>query len=98
MKLGNLLIGALIGAVGYHLILKSRQKAANKPMSLEEKVKLTSDVVVDESNKYSDVLKKQYDIVMPSDQISKKVEQKANRLRMRRKEIDLNKIKEPVSI
>jgi len=98
MKLGNLLIGALIGAVGYHLILKSRQKAANKPMSLEEKAKLTSDVIVDESNKYSDVLKKQYDIVMPSDQISKKVEQKANRLRMRRKEIDLNKIKEPVSI
>jgi hypothetical protein len=44
------------------------------------------------------VLKKQYDIIMPSDQISKKVRQKGNEFTQRRREIDLNMIKEPVSI
>lgn len=98
MKLGDLLIGAFVGAVAYHIFLKSRQKAGNTPMTLGEKVKLTTDVIEEESQKYSDVLKKEYDIIMPSDQISKKVREKGNLFTQRRKEIDLNKIKEPVSL
>lgn len=99
MKLGDFLIGALVGGVVYHIYMKSRQKAvATKPMSLGEKVKLAVDVVEEESQKYSDVLKKEYDIVMPSDQINRKVRERGAALTQRRKEINLDKIKEPVSI
>lgn len=98
MKLGDFLIGALVGGVVYHIYMKSRQKAANKPMTLSEKVKVAVDVVEQESQKYSDVLKKEYDIIMPSDQISKKVRERGAALTQRRKEINLDKIKEPVSI
>ena len=99
MKLGDFLIGALVGGVVYHIYMKSRQKAvATKPMSLGEKVKLAVDVVEEESQKYSDVLKKEYDIIMPSDQINRKVRERGNALTQRRKEINLNKIKEPLSI
>jgi molybdate-binding protein len=99
MKLGDFLIGALVGGVVYHIYIKSRQKAAaSNPMTLGDKVKLASDVVEQESLKYSDILKKEYDIIMPSDQINKKVRERGAALTQRRKEINLNKIKEPVSI
>ena len=99
MKLGDFLIGALVGGVVYHIYMKSRQKAvATKPMSLGEKVKLAVDVVEEESQKYSDVLKKEYDIIMPSDQINKKVREKGKMFTQRRREIDLNQIKEPLSL
>ena len=99
MKIGDFLIGALVGGVVYHIYMKSRQKAvATKPMSLGEKVKLAVDVVEEESQKYSDVLKKEYDIIMPSDQINKKVREKGKMFTQRRREIDLNQIKEPLSL
>ena len=61
MKLGDFLIGALVGGVVYHIYMKSRQKAVStNPTTLGDKVKLAVDVVEEESQKYSDVLKKQY--------------------------------------
>lgn len=99
MKLGDFLIGALVGGVVYHVYLKSRQKAvANNPLTLGDKVKLAVDVVEEESQKYSDILKKEYDIIMPSDQIDRKVRDRGARLTERRKEINLNKVKQPLSL
>jgi hypothetical protein len=98
MKLVDFLFGAAVGVVAYHIYSKSRQRAGKTPLTLQEKVQIASDVIEQESQKYSDVLKKQYDIIMPSDQISKKVRQKGNEFTQRRREIDLNMIKEPVSI
>lgn len=95
MKYGQLILGVLLGAVGMHLLHK-RGYMSNNPK------KTTEDVIVavkeEEKAKYSTPLKKRFDIVMPSDLVSKKVRKKAEALTQGRYEVDLNKVKDPVSI
>lgn len=98
MRTINFLFAAAVGALGYHIWLKSTQKGVNKELTIEEKAKIVAEVVKDESQKYSDILKKQYDIIMPSDRVSAKVQAKAKQLTKGRYEVDLNKVKEPVKI
>jgi archaellum component FlaG (FlaF/FlaG flagellin family) len=69
-----------------------------KQLTAEEQAQIVSDVIVDESQKYSDVLKKQYDIIMLPNKLSNKVKAKAQELTRGRYEINLNKVKEPVTI
>jgi hypothetical protein len=98
MKTVNFLFAAAVGALAYHIWRKSTEKSANRQLTPEEKVQIVSDVIVDESQKYSDVLKKKYDIVMLPNKLSEKVKAKAEQLTRGRYEIDLNKVKEPVTI
>lgn len=98
MKIGDFLFGAAAGFLLYHVYSKSRQRAGSMPLTIEEKARIAAEVIQDESQKYSDILKKQYDIIMPSDQVSKKVREKANEITRSRYEINLQKIKEPVRI
>lgn len=98
MKLGDFLLGAAAGFLVYHIYRKSSERAANKPLTVEEKIAVATSVINDESQKYSDILKKQYDVVMPSDQVAKKVRQKGKEFTERRYAINLNQVKQPVSI
>lgn len=94
MKYGQFFIGALVGAVAMHIFHKMGYMS-NKPKTTET---LVTEVNKEERAKYSNPLKKNYDIKMPSDLVSKKVRQKAENLTQGRYEVDLNRIKQPVSI
>ena len=98
MKTINFLFAAAVGALAYHIWRKSTDKSAGRQLTVEEKAQIVAEVITDESQKYSDILKKQYDIIMPSDRVSAKVQAKAKQLTRVRYEIDLNKVKEPVTI
>lgn len=96
MKWTNFLFGVLVGGIAAHIWHRKDWKKKN---SSEAKMsEVTADVIQEESNKFSGVLKKQYDIVMPSDQISKKVRQKANELTAGRNTVRRDRVKPPVSI
>ena len=98
MKTVNFLFAAAVGALAYHIWRKSTEKSAGKQLTAEEQAQVVADVIVGESQKYSDVLKKQYDIIMPSDKVAAKVKAKAKQLTRGRYEVDLNKVKQPVTI
>lgn len=98
MKALNFVFAAALGGLVYHIWAKSTAKAERKEISAMERVNLLSDVITEESEKYTDILKKQYKIIMPADLISKKAKRKADVLNEGRFAIDLNKVKEPVTI
>jgi|688.fasta_scaffold110141_7 hypothetical protein len=98
MRTINFLFAAAVGALAYHIWRKSTEKSMGKQLTAEEQAQIVSDVIVDESQKYSDVLKKQYDIIMLPNKLSNKVKAKAQELTRGRYEINLNKVKEPVTI
>ena len=98
MRTINFLFAAAVGALAYHIWKKSTEKSVGKQLSAEEQAQIVSDVIVDESQKYSDVLRKQYDIIMLPNKISAKVKAKGQELTRGRYEINLNKVKEPVTI
>lgn len=98
MRTINFLFAAAVGALAYHIWRKSTGKSAGKQLTAEEQAMIVSDVIVDESQKYSDVLRKQYDVIMLPNKLSAKVKAKAQELTRGRYEINLNKVKEPVTI
>lgn len=97
MKAGDFLLGVLAGAVGYYLWLRMSEKKQSSG-ALAEQVNLAKEVIVEESAKFGGVLQKQYDIVMPSDIVNKKVRKKAKELTKGRNSIDPTKITQPVSL
>lgn len=94
MKYGQLILGVLIGGVAYYLWNENR----NKKNATDVVVDTIKEVKKEEEEKYPDVVKKKFDIVMPSDLVAKKVRAKGKDFTERRYEIDLNKVKEPLSI
>ena len=90
----DFIIGALAGAIAYHLW--SQEKAGNPPkISIQD---LATDVKAEEGEKYKNVMERQYKIVMPSDMINKKVREKADRLTAGRYSVDILNQKAPVQI
>lgn len=93
MKYGQLLLGVLVGAVAAHLW--HRKDWAKKEKTVEEVI---ADVKQEELKKYSEPLKKKYDIVLTPNKYTKRVLEKKEQLTRGRYEVDLNKVKQPVSI
>lgn len=90
----DFIIGALAGAIAYHLW--SQARAGNPPsISIED---LSTEVKAEEGQKYKNVMERQYNIVMPSDMINKKVREKADRLTAGRYSVDVLNQKKPVQI
>ena len=79
MKKGQTLLWVLGGAAVVYLLYK-KYWTPKKEKEVVVDAKIVSDVVENESDKYSPSLKRKYDIVMPSDQVSKKVQKKAKEL------------------
>lgn len=90
----DFIIGALAGAIAYHLWQQARQ--GNPPsISIED---LSTDVKAEEGAKYENVMNRNYKIVMPSDMINKKVREKADEITAKRYSVDVLNQKTPVQI
>jgi len=94
MKYGQFFVGLLVGAVAMHVLHKMGYMS-NNPKNAPDVVK---DVNQEELTNYSDPLRKKYDIVLKPNKYSKKVVEKAKDLTRGRYEVDLNKVKQPVSL
>ena len=97
---GNFLLGVGVGILAAYLWKQMSKKAGKQPekLTIEEAVTLAQDVVKDESNKFGSALKKEYDIVMPSDQVSKKVRMRSKELTEGRYAVKVDNIQKPVSL
>jgi|688.fasta_scaffold01175_60 hypothetical protein len=100
MKSTNFLLGAAVGILAAYVWRQIYSKSGKNPVDLtpREIGVITQEVIQEEGNKFGDALKNKYDIVMPSDQISKKVREKARKLTDGRFAIKEDKIKEPVNL
>jgi hypothetical protein len=94
MKYGQFFVGLLVGAVAMHVLHKMGYMS-NNPKNASDAVK---DVNEDELSNYSDPLRKKYDIVLKPNKYSRRVVEKAKDLTEGRYEVDLNRVKQPVSI
>ena len=83
-----------------HLWNRVYGKTGKNPadLTVREVAVVAQDVIREEGGKFGEALKREYDIVMPSDQISKKVVEKAKDLTRGRYAIQEDKIKTPVSL
>jgi hypothetical protein len=98
MKLFDFLVGFGAGLLVYHLSNKRKGIVNPEALAVEKEVVAFGQVLNETANKYSDVLRQDYDIVMPSDQISKKVKARARQLTDGRFSEDLERQKAPLSI
>ena len=97
---GNFILGVLVGIAGVYLFRRFAEKSGKNPsdLTIAEMAVLAEDVAKEEGGKFSEALKKEYDIVMPSDQVSKKVKAKAKRLTEGRYALKPDNVNEPVTI
>lgn len=100
MRTGDFLIGVAAGILGVYIWRRMSAKAGKNPadLTVSEMAVVAQDVVREEGGKFGEALKKEYDIVMPADQVNKKVKQKAKELTRGRYAIDPAKVKQPVSL
>jgi hypothetical protein len=93
MKYGQFFVGLLVGAVAMHVLHKMGYMS-NNPKNASDAVKGVNE---DELSNYSDPLRKKYDIVLKPNKYSRRVVEKAKDLTEGRYEVDLNRVKQPVS-
>ena len=94
MKYGQFFVGLLVGAVAMHVLHKMGYMS-NNPKNALDAVKGVNE---DELSNYSDPLRKKYDIVLKPNKYSRRVVENAKDLTKGRYEVDLNRVKQPVSI
>jgi hypothetical protein len=93
----NFILGIAVGAIGMHILHKMGYMGANPPKTQAEKDAAVSGVM-EEAKNYGDALKRQFDIVMPSDMVSKRAEELGKVFTQGRYSIDVTKEKAPLSI
>lgn len=97
MKTLNFLFAAAVGAFGYHVWMKSTKKAMGQELSAEQKLQIATDVITEDSQEFSEILRKQFDFIRPP-KASAKARARGKELTEGRFAIDLNKVKEPVKL
>jgi len=98
MKLFDFLVGFGAGLIVYHLSNKRVGVVNPEALAVETKAVALGQVLNETVNSYGDALRQDYDIVMPSDQISKKVKARARQLTNGRFSMDLEKQEATTSI
>jgi hypothetical protein len=93
----NFILGIAVGAIGLHILHRMGYMGATPPKTQEEKDAAVSDVM-EEAKSYGDALKRQFDIVMPSDVVSKRAEELGKVFTQGRYSIDPTREKAPLSI
>jgi hypothetical protein len=96
MKIGDVLIGVLIGGVAAHLYCRGFMKNPKRLMTDSEIKGVIADATGVESSKYTNAFLKDFEIVLPPVQASKAVKEKAMELQQRRSRINPEKIKTPL--
>lgn len=96
----DFLLGIGVGVLAAYFWRKVHIKSGKEPsdMTLRELANVSQNVVAEEGNKFGEALKKEYDIVMPSDQVVKKVKKRAKELTDGRYAIKADNIKPPISL
>jgi hypothetical protein len=98
MKLLDFVIGVGAGMVIYHYWNKKQGIKNPEALEVESQVVAVGQLLNQTASKYSDALKQDYDIVLPVDQVSKRVRAKANKFTQGRYSEDLERQKAPLSI
>jgi molybdate-binding protein len=98
MSISNFLLGVGVGVFAYHIIKKMNEKKDVSQLTPSEIGVIAQDVIRDEGSKFSRVLRSQYDIVMPSDQVSKKVRKRAKQLTEGRYAVKVDQLTPPTSL
>lgn len=102
MKASDFLFGAVVGIVASYLWYnrKDIKKASSNPklVAIQEEVAKVQDVIEEEASKFSGALKSEYEIVMPSDRVSKKAKVKAKEFTKGRYSVDPTAVKDPLSL
>jgi|LauGreDrversion4_2_1035121.scaffolds.fasta_scaffold04628_2 hypothetical protein len=98
MKLLDFVLGVGAGLVIYHYWNRKVGVKNPEALAVESQVVELGQVLNEKANKYSDALRQDYDIVLPVDQVSKRVRAKAKKLTDGRYSEDLERQKAPLSI
>lgn len=96
MKIGDVLIGVLIGGVAAHLYCRGFMKNPKRLMTDSEVKEVIADATDVESSKYTNAFLKDFEIVLPPVQASKAVKEKAMELQKNRMRINPDKIQTPL--
>jgi hypothetical protein len=98
MKLGDVLVGVLIGGLAAHLwhYKDWAKKSSNKLMTDSELKEVIADATNVESSKYTNAFLKDFEVVLPPVQASKAVKEKAMESQKRRSRINPDKIQTPL--
>ena len=96
MKLGDVLVGVLIGGIAAHLYYRGRNKAPKKLMTDAEVKEVIADATNVESSKYTNAFLKDFEVILPPVQASKAVKEKAMESQKRRSRVNPDKIQTPL--
>lgn len=98
MKLGDVLVGVLIGGLAAHLwhYKDWMKKASDKVMTDAEVKETIADATNVESSKYTNAFLKDFEVVLPPIQASKAVKEKAFESQKRRSRVNPDKIQTPL--
>ena len=96
MKIGDVLIGVLVGGIAAHLYYRGFMKKPKKLMTDAEVKEVISDATNVEASKYTNAFLKDFEIVLPPVQASKAVKEKAMELQESRNRINPDKIQTPL--
>ena len=96
MKLGDVLVGVLIGGIAAHLYYRGMNKAPKRLMTDAEVKEVIADATNVESSKYTNAFLKDFEVVLPPVQASKAVKEKAMESQKRRSRVNPDKIQTPL--
>ena len=96
MKIGDVLVGVLIGGIAAHLYHRGFMKAPKKLMTDAEVKEVIADATNVESSKYTNAFLKDFEVVLPPVQASKAVKEKAMESQKRRSRVNPDKIQTPL--
>lgn len=96
MKLGDVLVGVLIGGIAAHLYYRGMNKAPKKLMTDAEVKEAIADATGIEASKYTNAFLKDFEVVLPPVQASKAVKEKAFKSQERRSRVNPEKVQTPL--
>jgi hypothetical protein len=96
MKIGDVLIGVLVGGIAAHLYYRGFKKPSASLMTDAEVKEVIADATNVESSKYTNAFLRDFEIVLPPVQATKAVKEKAMESQKRRSRVNPDKIKAPL--
>lgn len=94
----NFILGIAVGAIGMHLLHQMGYMGDAKGQGAAEPKPEGQPMKDEEAKNYSGALTRQYNILMPSDMVSRKMKEVGKEFTQGRYSIDESKINPPISI